>query len=467
MIVAMPANLTSVASLLRVPLRSALEPRQVLAALRDEPMPFALSGSWAGGGAVLGSEPIVVASPDSDPFAALDDLPQLPARDLAHPDAVGGGWFGWLGYRLGARIEQLPTGPPRPVPMPEFHLAYYDNVLRLDPAGRWWFEALVTDGRRAGLDERLDRLRAIVERSPVVESGSSGAPAPLRLTSAAADHHLDAVAECRTRIAAGEIFQANICLRLESRRAGSPLELLSRALETVSPPYAAAFSTPCGGIASLSPELFLRRRGARVTTAPIKGTIVRALDPAAAAAARKALQHSAKDAAEHVMIVDLMRNDLGRVCTYGSIVAPAAPTAEPHPGLWHLVSRVHGELRPQFGNRELLRATFPPGSVTGAPKVQAMKVIAALEPVGREVYTGAIGFSSPVAGLELSVAIRTLELRDGVIWLGAGGGIVADSDPRSELDEALAKARPIAAAVGSSVLVQRRRRPGSDAARAA
>ena len=131
------------------------------------------------------------------------------------------------------------------------------------------------------------------------------------------------------------------------------------------------------------------------------------------------------------MIVDLMRNDLGRVCTYGSVIAPPEPTAEPHPGLWHLVSRVHGELRPEVGNGDLLRATFPPGSVTGAPKVQALKVIAALEPAGREVYTGAIGFASPVAGLELNVAIRTLECGDGRLWLGAGGGIVADSDPRS------------------------------------
>ena len=147
-------------------------------------------------------------------------------------------------------------------------------------------------------------------------------------------------------------------------------------------------------------------------------------------------------------------------------IAPAEPTAEPHPGLWHLVSRVHGELRPGVGNGDLLRATFPPGSVTGAPKVQALKVIAALEPVAREVYTGAIGFASPVAGLELNVAIRTLELRDDRLWLGAGGGIVADSDPRSELEEALAKARPIAAAIGTSVAVGKRGRR-SDAARTA
>ena len=158
------------------------------------------------------------------------------------------------------------------------------------------------------------------------------------------------------------------------------------------------------------------------------------------------------------MIVDLMRNDLGRVCGYGSVVAPRLPTAEAHPGLWHLVSRVRGRLWPGVGNGDVLRATFPPGSVTGAPKVQALRVIAESELTGREVYTGAIGYASPVAGLELNVAIRTLELRHGRLWLGAGGGIVADSDPRRELEEALVKARPIAAAIGSSVLVERRSR---------
>jgi para-aminobenzoate synthetase/4-amino-4-deoxychorismate lyase len=128
--------------------------------------------------------------------------------------------------------------------------------------------------------------------------------------------------------------------------------------------------------------------------------------------------------------------------------------AEPHPGVWHLVSHVRGSLRPGVTDASVLRATFPPGSVTGAPKIQSLRVIAELEAAGREVYTGAIGFASPVAGLELNVAIRTLELADGHVWLGAGGGIVADSEPRHELEEALTKARPIAAAVGTTVEVE-------------
>jgi para-aminobenzoate synthetase/4-amino-4-deoxychorismate lyase len=456
----------SPARLWRVPLRCGWTPAQVLGALRDEPLPFALVGSWAGGGAIVGADPVRVAQDADDPFATLDDLPALqPGPRMpgggggggggGAVGAVGGGWFGWLGYRLAARVEQIPLAPYRPVPLPDFHLAYYDNVLRQDPTGRWWFEALITESRRDVLATRADQLRHLLQRDGPPAPRPPHAPTPLTLTAHDAAHHLAAVADCRRRIAAGEIFQANICLRLAGRFDGSAAALLDTALQTVAPPFAAAFDTPRGGIASLSPELFLRRQGRRIVTGPIKGTIARDRDPAIAAAALKRLQSSAKDAAEHVMIVDLMRNDLGRVSEYGSVMAPRHPTAEPHPGLWHLVSEVEGRLREGVGDGDVLRATFPPGSVTGAPKVQSLRVIAALERAGREVYTGAIGFASPVAGLQLSVAIRTLELAGGRLWLGAGGGIVADSDPHRELEEALTKARPIAAAVGTSVIVER------------
>ncbi len=269
-----------------------------------------------------------------------------------------------------------------------------------------------------------------------------------------ADHHLRAVAECRERIAAGEIFQANICLRLESEYDGPATALVRNALVSGRvPQYTAAFDTPAGGIVSLSPELFLRRKGRQVRSGPIKGTAHRPNDPARAVLSLEQLQASAKDAAEHVMIVDLMRNDIGRVCEYGSVHAPRRPTAEAHPGLWHLVTNVEGRLRSGASDSDLLRASFPPGSVTGAPKVQSLIVIAELERIGREVYTGAIGYASPLAGLELNVAIRTFELADGHLWLGVGGGIVADSDPQAELEEALVKARPVAAAIGTTVEV--------------
>jgi len=381
--------------------------------------------------------------PGDDPFARLEDQPE-PRGDAV----VGGGWFGWLGYGLGALIEDLPERPPRPHPLPDAHLAFYDHVLRMDAEGTWFFEALDEGGRgetsRAGdtapggADARLARLLTLLAAAPEPEAP---APTPFSFHAPGGAGHVAAVADCIERIAAGEIFQANVCLRLEADHDGSIADLFAHAVPQLEPAYAACFVTPTGGIASLSPELFLRRDGRTVTTGPIKGTAPRSGDPAA-------LRGSEKDRAEHVMIVDLMRNDLGRVAEYGSVEAPVAPEAQPHSGVWHLVSEVRAQLAPGNGDAALLRATFPPGSVTGAPKVQAMKVIAALEATGREVYTGAIGFASPHAGLELNVAIRTFEADHEHLWLGVGGGIVADSDPEAELEECLVKARPLIDAIG-------------------
>jgi para-aminobenzoate synthetase/4-amino-4-deoxychorismate lyase len=441
------------AELWRVRLPWTCGPEVVVAALDGEPHLCCLSGVWAGGGAIVACEPLRVATPGEDPFALLDELPEVGGGDAEAWGAVGGGWFGWLGYRLAALVERVPLVEDRPVALPDFHLAYYDHLLHRDGGGSWWFEALLTPARAAALQARLKLLCARVERELQRPSRLAASPSPLRLEAAAAAHHLRAVAACRERIAAGEIYQANICLRLEGDYEGTASALLRSALvHGRVPQYSAAFDTPGAGIVSLSPELFLRRQGRQVKSGPIKGTAHRPDDPSRAVLSLEQLQASGKDAAEHVMIVDLMRNDIGRVCEYGSVTAPRRPTAEAHPGLWHLVTSVQGRLRAGTGNAELVRACFPPGSVTGAPKVQAIKVIAELESSGREVYTGTIGYSSPLAGLECSVAIRTFELADGRIWLGVGGAIVADSEPEAELEEALIKARPAAAAVGTSVV---------------
>ena len=244
---------------------------------------------------------------------------------------------------------------------------------------------------------------------------------------------------------------------------GDPLDLFARALPVAQPRFGALLD----GVVSLSPERFLRREGRLVATEPMKGTRPRAGEDGASRAARDSLVGSSKDAAEHVMIVDLMRNDLGRVCEYGSITVEPA-RVEAHAGVWQMVSTVSGRLRPDVGDGGLLRATFPPGSVTGAPKVQAMKVIATLEATRRELYTGAIGIVSPVAGLELSVAIRTFETHNGRIWFGAGGGIVADSDPELELAEAFTKAAGPIGAIGGRIAdgVDSRRRAVASAASA-
>jgi len=401
--------------------------------LRGERRPIALVGDWAGGGALLGSSPLRVARADEDPFAILADQPVVGPGDAV----VGGGWFGVLGYGLGELIEHVPPGPPAPVPTAAHRLAFHDHIVRFD-GERWWFEALWSEERDAALRERLEHWRARMKTSPAPEPFSVST---LRAAAPGEDGHRAAVSECVRRIADGELLQANLTLRLEGRFAGDPIDLFAHALPRSRPRFGALFD----GIVSLSPERFLRRNGRRVETDPIKGTAV----------APGVLRASAKDAAEHVMIVDLMRNDLGRVCAYGSI-ATQPPRLEPHANVWHLVSTISGELRPGATDEDLLRATFPPGSVTGAPKVQAVRVITELEATRRETYTGAMGYASPVAGLELSVAIRTFEIAGKRMWLGVGGGIIADSDPEAELAEALTKAAgPIAAISADSAPAQR------------
>ncbi|MGH2908042.1 MAG: chorismate-binding protein, partial [Solirubrobacteraceae bacterium] len=424
-----------------------MSPAEATRLLRGDPHPFALVGEWLGTEAVLGSAPALVAGPREDPFTLLDVVAPLAAGE-AH---VGGGWVGWLGYGLGGEVEELPPGPPAPCPRPRFSLAFYDHVVVRDADG-WWFEELWTPEREPLLTARRELWRSRL--GGPAPAARAVALSPMRIAANGATGHVAAVSQCVSRIAAGELFQANLCLRLEGTFDGDLCDLFSAAVA----PDPSRFAAWVDGTVSLSPERFLRRVGDRVSSDPIKGTRPRVAG-GDERAAREALEASAKDAAEHVMIVDLMRNDLGRVCRYGSVHAHER-RVEAHAGVWHLVSEVSGRLRDGVGDGALLRATFPPGSVTGAPKVQAMKVISELEGTRRELYTGAIGVASPVAGLELSVAIRTFETSGSRIWLGVGGGIVADSDPGEELAEGLAKAVGPLAAIGGHLGPSTPRGPG-------
>jgi para-aminobenzoate synthetase / 4-amino-4-deoxychorismate lyase len=408
----------------------------VALARRDEPHLAVLSGTWLGGGAVVACRPTWTAdsSGDLDPFDLLDDA---------------GGWIvGYLGYQTGGLVERLPAPPPRPRPLPHWHLARYDEVLRLDDSGQWWLESTAAEEAEAATEQRVAHFERLL-------SGPLPHPRPIavgafRSTPSGSDHR-KAVERALDLIRAGDIYQANVCLRLDARLAeGDPLDLWATAHGELTPGYAAFLDLGSGrAVSSLSPEQFLRRLGREVTTSPIKGTRPRI--GGAAHGMRAQLAASEKDRAENVMIVDLMRNDLGRVCLPGSISVPRLFDVEAHPGVWHLVSEVRGRLRPDVGDGGLLRATFPPGSVTGAPKVRAMEIIAEVEASAREVYTGAIGVVSPDSGAEWSVAIRTFEHADDAVWLGVGGGIVAESNPDAELAECLTKAEPLVAALGGSI----------------
>ena len=250
------------------------------------------------------------------------------------------------------------------------------------------------------------------------------------------------VSHIRAAIAAGDVYQVNLTRRLSAPAPpDADVAALGAALATGNPaPYSAVVRLPAAGVhvASASPERFLSRAGRQVESRPIKGT---------AAAAGGFLP---KDRAENVMIVDLVRNDLGRVCEYGSVEVTGLCDVEPHPGLFHLVSTVRGRLRPDAGWPELVDATFPPGSVTGAPKLAALDTIAKLEPVVRGPYCGAVGWVDGDTGRgDLNVAIRTLWLEAGEVHLGTGGGITWDSTPDGEWEETELKARRLLEVVSS------------------
>jgi para-aminobenzoate synthetase/4-amino-4-deoxychorismate lyase len=437
-----PAGIPFSATVRRFPLAMDKTPSEVLRAASLDERPFALLGAWADGRALVGSDPVFAVEGAEDPFALLDLQPAVTATE---PAAVGGGWVGYLGYGLARLIERLPVPPPRPVPLPTSVLAFYDHLLVREVTGQWWFEALWSDEQSERLEARLSRWqRRAGEAEEPVGSYSCG-PFLLRPSP---HEHLVSVARAIEHIRSGDVFQVNVCTRLEADFSGDPLGLFSLGLERLVPRYGAFLGASSFAIASFSPELFLKRQDREVLSSPIKGTARR---DGPGAAARHQLLGSSKDRAENLMIVDLVRNDLGRVCRYGSVAVPQLWRAEEHPGLWHLVSDVTGELRADVPDSELLRASFPPGSVTGAPKVRAMELVSALEDTAREVYTGAVGMASPLRGLELSVAIRTFELSGGKAWLGVGGGIVADSDPQHELEECLDKSRPLLTALGASL----------------
>jgi len=252
--------------------------------------------------------------------------------------------------------------------------------------------------------------------------------------------YASAVEAVREAIAAGDVYQVNLVQHLSAPFRGDPAGL-AVALAPLSPLEPRPFVGNGWAVVSASPELFLARRGRRVWTKPIKGT--RPLGDA------EELADSDKDAAEHLMIVDLERNDLSRVCEAGSIRWPELMAGYELAGVVHMVSTVEGTLREGVGLAELLEATFPGGSVTGAPKISAIDHIAALEPVGRGASMGALGRVYPNGDLDLALTIRTFAVADGRIHLWVGGGIVWDSDPEAEIEESLVKARPLLEAIGA------------------
>lgn len=399
-------------------------PAQVLRALggraRDLGIapPAALTGVWFGAAAVIA--PTLAASPT--PVRGTFTRPDRMRGPLTREDGplIGGGWVGYLAYP-----DRLPTTPA----LPAAAGGWTDVVLRLDDAGCWWYETLT--------DRPCPPDLAAAVRDPQI--AGTGWHIDWIPPDRAAHRH--GVEQCLEAIRAGEVYQACVCGRFTGRWSGDPLAFFADAIEATRPNRAASLQGPWGAVASLSPELFLSCRGDRVESGPIKGTLPLHRDPAE-------LRASVKDVAENVMIVDLVRNDLGRVAETGTVTVPDLLGVHPAPGVWHLVSTVAATLGPDVTADALLDAAFPPASVTGCPKLRARDLVQDWEPLPRGVYCGTVGMSSPLAGLELNVAIRTVEfgaVESGTAEcaLGVGGGITIDSDPDAEWQECLDKAASI------------------------
>ncbi len=397
-------------------------------------------------------------------------LPAQPTEPVPGLPPFQGGIAGYLGYDWGAVLERLPRPRYDDLAVPDVVLGLYDWVVAWDHRiGTAWListglpESGEAQARRAR--ERMDQVRERLggrRGSKEVAKRGSGAWTPptgfapsfpvtgiegaekIGLRSTFTHRaYLDAVARVREYILAGDIFQANLSQRFQSRLDEAPFHLYLRLRQLNPAPFAAYLGFDELAVLSASPERFLRldedRR--RIETRPIKGTRPRGLGPMHDAALGRALAESEKDRAENVMIVDLLRNDLSRVCRPGTVRVPELFAIEHHPTVHHLVSTVVGEIEPGSGAVELIRAAFPGGSITGAPKVRAMEIIAELEPTRRGIYCGSIGYVSATGAMDTSIVIRTYVALSGRVYFQAGGGIVADSDPELEYGETLDKAR--------------------------
>jgi len=412
--------------------------------------------------------------PWRDPLAAFAPLAGEPhalllhdgrngrARIFAFPDAVfdgegragfdaladsartrGGLHAGLLGYDLAAAFERLPHLDPR---WPMLAMARYPAWAEFDRAAG----TCRVQGETAAAAKRL--AGALGEGEPVPVPPVTGARLEPRWSR---ERYLGAARRARDYVHAGDVFQVNLsqAFDIELAEEDTPWAVFCRLCSDSPAPHAAFLRLDADRVVlTNSPERFLKVRDGRVEARPIKGTRRRAADPAADAALAAELSASAKDRAENLMIVDLMRNDMSRVCRPGSVGVPHLCDLESYANVHHLVSVVEGELAADHDVFDLLAASFPPGSITGAPKVRAMEIISELEGEPRGPYCGALGWIDGAAALDLNVMIRTAALRrSGGRWrasVRSGGGIVADSDPQAEYEETLTKASALRRAFG-------------------
>lgn len=380
---------------------------------------------------------------DDNPLAVLRRVLQAfpVARQPGLPPFQGGA-AGYLAYDLGRLLERLPERACDDLALPDLCLGFYDWVLAHDALTGESF--LLSTGWPEGhpryAQERAEWAMRRIQKARPEGTPPTGPYMEGLDSNFTHEAYIQAVRAVKAYLEAGDVYQVNLSQRFHGQLRGRPWDLY-RALRQVNPaPFAAYFETPEVTVLSASPEQFLRIEGRRVETRPIKGTRPRGQTLEADRALGRELLASEKDRAENVMIVDLLRNDLGRVCRVGSVEVPFLFSLEAHPTVFHLVSSITGVLAEGKSAIDLLQAAFPGGSVTGAPKIRAMEIIEELEPTRRGIYCGSIGFISFTGDMSTSIAIRTIVAHQDKLYIQVGGGVVADSDPEAEYQETLYKA---------------------------
>lgn len=391
-----------------------------------------------------------------NPFDILNHFLETYHLDpCSSPVPFTGGAVGYFSYDLCHFIERLPSTAVDDLKLPQCCFAFYDLVLAFDNLqGKTYiistgFPELRETGRIERATKRLNEVK-----DTLAEMSRSGTGAPFTPISSPMEQvtlkggfthkeYVDAVEKARQYIIAGDIFEVNLSQRFEAELSITPYELYRRLRQINPAPFACYLDFDEVSVVSASPERFLRVQGDWVETRPIKGTRPRGKTPEEDQALAKELLTSSKDRAENIMIVDLERNDLGRVCRFGTVKVTELAILEVFPTVFHLTSTVVGRLREGQNCIDLLKATFPGGSITGAPKVRAMEIIDELEPTKRSVYTGSIGYLSFNGDIDLNIAIRTFLVKGRKAYFQVGGAVVYDSDPEAEYQETLDKARAL------------------------
>lgn len=376
-----------------------------------------------------------------DPFTVINALQNelLPSLSALTDLPFMGGILGYFGYDLGRRIEKIATTATHDIPLPEMAVGLYDWALIVDhKLQQTWLIEPKNSQRLAWLTQQQSQILSSVK------SQSSNDNNAFKLTSSwssnmTKEDYCNKFNTIQSYLLSGDCYQINLAQRFSATYQGNEWQAYCRLEAANGAPFSSFIRTDNSAILSVSPERFLQLKQRNIETKPIKGTRPRSADVMEDRANAQALQKAPKDRAENVMIVDLLRNDIGRVAIPGTVRVPSLFAIESFPAVHHLVSTVTGELASNYSTTDLLRACFPGGSITGAPKIRAMEIIEELEPHRRSIYCGSIGYISRCGTMDTNIAIRTLVAYQQHLYAWAGGGIVADSDADSEYQETLDK----------------------------